>query len=234
MGSTAKNEPARENVPVTATVSTTANSACATVPADSLASGQKKNVPNSQILPMARYLIYKSCNSSSILASTWQVHLTGRHFNDRAVYTCDDGYQIVGLEQVICNSNGKWSGTQPSCKQGTSSSQSRYYCGTPTVIPHAKHNGSSEQVSQRLLKLHKIVTFKLCIFRCFTTWILNCPTNVTRATNVKVFKWPNVSSIMVRPDGLDPTSLVILLIVDHLKKYSMEKEPVTVPLTDVR
>ena len=86
-----------------------------------------------------------------------QVHLTGRHFNDRAVYTCDDGYQIVGLEQVICNSNGKWSGTQPSCKQGTSSSQSRYYCGTPTVIPHAKHNGSSEQVS----KLSKISDFQI-------------------------------------------------------------------------
>lgn len=75
-----------------------------------------------------------------------QVHLTGRHFNDRAVYTCDDGYQIVGLEQVICNSNGHWSGAQPSCKQGTSSAQSRYYCGAPTIIPHAKHNGSSEQM----------------------------------------------------------------------------------------
>ena len=40
-----------------------------------------------------------------------------RHFNDRAVYTCDDGYQIVGLEQVICNSDGHWSGAQPMCKQ---------------------------------------------------------------------------------------------------------------------
>ena len=79
-----------------------------------------------------------------------QVHLTGRHFNDRAAYTCDDGYQIVGLENVICNSNGHWSGAQPSCKQGTSSAQSRYYCGTPTIIQHAKHNGSSEQVSSTL------------------------------------------------------------------------------------
>ena len=88
----------------------------------------------------------------------------------------------------------------------------------------------------RLASLVKSVIFKLfpIICRCFTTWIPNCPTNVTRATSVKVFKWPNVSSIMARPDGLDPTSLVILLIVDHLKKYSMEKEPVTVPLTDVR
>ena len=55
-----------------------------------------------------------------------QVHLTGRHFNDRAVYTCDDGYQIVGLEQVICNSDGMWSGAQPSCKQGAVNSHSRY------------------------------------------------------------------------------------------------------------
>ena len=78
--------------------------------------------------------------------------MTGRHFNDRAVYTCDDGYQIVGLEQVICNSNGHWSGAQPSCKQGTSSAQSRYYCGSPPIIQHAKHNGSDEQVSMVYLK----------------------------------------------------------------------------------
>ena len=54
MESTAKSEPARESVPVTATVSMTANFACATVLADSLASGQKKNVPNFQILLMVR------------------------------------------------------------------------------------------------------------------------------------------------------------------------------------
>lgn len=75
-----------------------------------------------------------------------QVHLTGRHFNDRAVYTCDDGYQIVGLEQVICNSDGQWSGAQPSCKQASTNAQSRYYCGEPKHIPNAKHNGSKEQL----------------------------------------------------------------------------------------
>ena len=90
----------------------------------------------------------------------FQVHLTGRHFNDRAVYTCDDGYQIVGLEQVICNSNGQWSGAQPSCKQGTSSAQSRYYCGNPPVIQHAKHNGSDEQVSIRVTFNIKNHTFR--------------------------------------------------------------------------
>ena len=60
---------------------------------------------------------------------SFEVHETGlnldldsffynfRHFNDRAVYTCDEGYQIVGLDQVICNSDGHWSGAQPMCKQ---------------------------------------------------------------------------------------------------------------------
>ena len=78
-----------------------------------------------------------------------------RHFNDRAVYTCDDGYQIVGLEQVICNSDGAWSGSQPSCKQASSNAQSRYYCGEPTHIPNAKHNGSSEQVSETVTERMK-------------------------------------------------------------------------------
>ena len=63
------------------------------------------------------YLTWKFL--SAYFLSDFKVHLTGRHFNDRAVYTCDDGYQIVGLEQVICNSNGHWSGAQPSCKQVT-------------------------------------------------------------------------------------------------------------------
>ena len=70
-----------------------------------------------------------------------------RHFNDRAVYTCDDGYQIVGVDKVTCNSNGQWNGVQPSCKKATSSTQSRYYCGAPPEMPNAKHNGTKEQVS---------------------------------------------------------------------------------------
>ena len=78
------------------------------------------------------------------------MHLTGRHFNDRAVYTCDEGYAIVGLDQVLCNSNGQWSGEQPTCKQSNYNSQSRFYCGEPTMIPHAKHNGSKEQVCRTI------------------------------------------------------------------------------------
>ena len=78
------------------------------------------------------------------------------------MYTCDEGYQIVGLDQVICNSNGHWSGSQPSCKQGTSSAQSRYYCGNPPVIQHAKHNGSEEQVKiESIFFLKKLPKYSL-------------------------------------------------------------------------
>ena len=79
-----------------------------------------------------------------------QVHLTGRNFQvsgivtfltsiiivtvqDRAVYTCDGGYRLVGVEkvrvcliiimmviteiitQVVCQTSGQWSGAMPQC-----------------------------------------------------------------------------------------------------------------------
>ena len=28
-------------------------------------------------------------------------------FKDRAVYTCDEGYQIVGVEKVVCQTSGQ-------------------------------------------------------------------------------------------------------------------------------
>ena len=57
MGLMAKNELVREDVPVTATALMTENSACATVLADSLASGQKKNVLSCRIPRMDRYFV---------------------------------------------------------------------------------------------------------------------------------------------------------------------------------
>merc|ERR1719204_1056990 len=74
-----------------------------------------------------------------------QVHLTGRHFQDRAVYTCDEGYQIVGVEKVVCQTSGQWSGEQPTCKHSSGGAHSPYYCGRPPTIENASHNGSGEQ-----------------------------------------------------------------------------------------
>ena len=66
------------------------------------------------------------------------------------MYTCDNTFQIVGVDKVTCNSAGQWNGVQPTCKKATSSTQSRYYCGVPPEMPNAKHNGTKEQVSLSL------------------------------------------------------------------------------------
>ena len=46
-----------------------------------------------------------------------QVHLTGRQFQDRAVYTCNSGYKLVGQDAVVCQTSGQWSGAPPVCRQ---------------------------------------------------------------------------------------------------------------------
>jgi len=74
-----------------------------------------------------------------------QVHLSGRHFQDQAEYTCDKGYQRLGMEKVVCQTSGQWSGQQPVCKHSASGSHSPYYCGYPPTIENASHNGSAEQ-----------------------------------------------------------------------------------------
>ena len=43
------------------------------------------------------------------------VMLTGRLFADRAIYTCDEGYRLVGVEFRLCQADGSWSATEPSC-----------------------------------------------------------------------------------------------------------------------
>lgn len=43
------------------------------------------------------------------------VILTGRLFGDRAIYTCEEGYRLVGVEFRLCQADGSWSATEPSC-----------------------------------------------------------------------------------------------------------------------
>ncbi len=34
-----------------------------------------------------------------------------------ATYSCDTGYIVTGLSQRECESNGKWSGMEPTCER---------------------------------------------------------------------------------------------------------------------
>ena len=45
------------------------------------------------------------------------VMLTGRFFADRAIYTCDEGHRLVGVEFRLCQADGSWSATEPSCQK---------------------------------------------------------------------------------------------------------------------
>ena len=46
-----------------------------------------------------------------------QVTLRGLLFNDKANYTCELGYTLVGPKQRLCQADGTWSGSFPICKQ---------------------------------------------------------------------------------------------------------------------
>ncbi len=66
------------------------------------------------------------------------------------MYSCHEGFQLVGVEKTYCQASGRWSGSaevfkcrlfkeiilfsagiQPSCKEFDAQSVSPYYCGQP-------------------------------------------------------------------------------------------------------
>merc|ERR1719192_2077422 len=74
-----------------------------------------------------------------------QVTLQGRHFKDLATYSCDSGFQIVGVGRRSCQASGRWSGRTPSCRKSSGGAKSPFYCSAPPIIEHASHNASREQ-----------------------------------------------------------------------------------------
>ena len=46
-----------------------------------------------------------------------QVNISsGTTYNQVAIYSCDTGYNLVGSPSRICQANGMWSSTAPSCE----------------------------------------------------------------------------------------------------------------------
>ncbi|XP_061388329.1 sushi, von Willebrand factor type A, EGF and pentraxin domain-containing protein 1 [Musca vetustissima] len=70
--------------------------------------------------------------------SLGQVTLTGRHFGQRASYSCPHGYHVVGLQSRLCQADGNWAGAEPACKQNI-------YCLKPPKIEHARNSALPEQ-----------------------------------------------------------------------------------------
>ncbi|KAL0277452.1 UNVERIFIED_CONTAM: hypothetical protein PYX00_004721 [Menopon gallinae] len=86
------------------------------------------------------------------------VTLSGRMFGDKASYTCDHGFHLVGLKERVCQADGSWSGRAPSCKQNI-------YCTSPPVIAHARHNAQLEQTT---FDLDMSLTYQ-----CFNGYVTN-------------------------------------------------------------
>ncbi|XP_074036911.1 hig-anchoring scaffold protein isoform X1 [Leptinotarsa decemlineata] len=68
------------------------------------------------------------------------VTASGKLFGARAIYTCQHGYHVVGLQSRSCQADGQWAGGPPACKQNI-------YCLQPPTIDHARHNALSEQTT---------------------------------------------------------------------------------------
>ena len=45
------------------------------------------------------------------------VKVTGRYPGQKATYSCNEGYQLVGFATRSCSHSGKWSGKAPICKR---------------------------------------------------------------------------------------------------------------------
>jgi Sushi repeat (SCR repeat) len=68
------------------------------------------------------------------------VVMSGRTFGNRASYTCNHGFHVVGLQNRVCQAYGHWSGSEPACKQNI-------YCLSPPNIEHARHSALPEQAT---------------------------------------------------------------------------------------
>ena len=43
--------------------------------------------------------------------------LANIYCQDRATYSCDQGFTIVGVATVSCQASGRWSGSAPACRE---------------------------------------------------------------------------------------------------------------------
>ncbi len=70
---------------------------------------------NSQVLKVLLFCAAVMCEALPGIANG-QVELSGTFVSATATYTCDSGYILEGGSRRRCQNNGKWTGTEPSCR----------------------------------------------------------------------------------------------------------------------
>ncbi len=85
--------------------------------------------------------------------------------------------------------------TMMKCFQAANSAQSRYYCGEPTHIPNAKHNGSDEQVTLVFLPKKMTGILHFCSIWKWTYWwiLLVDKTSIWQTSELKKEKDDNTT-----------------------------------------
>ncbi|XP_066142350.1 sushi, von Willebrand factor type A, EGF and pentraxin domain-containing protein 1 [Euwallacea fornicatus] len=81
----------------------------------------------------------RECPEPEEIASG-SVTASGRLFGERATYSCEHGFHVVGLQSRTCQADGQWAGQAPACKQNI-------YCLSPPTIDHAKPNALPQQTT---------------------------------------------------------------------------------------
>ena len=56
------------------------------------------------------------CGALSNLTNGQVSHTAGTTFGQTATYSCNTGYNLVGDSTRMCQANGEWSGSEPTCQ----------------------------------------------------------------------------------------------------------------------
>ena len=57
-----------------------------------------------------------NCSTLSNQVNGQVSHTAGTAFGQTATYSCDTGYNLVGDSTRMCQANGIWSGSEPTCQ----------------------------------------------------------------------------------------------------------------------
>ncbi|KAL5008705.1 hypothetical protein ScPMuIL_014286 [Solemya velum] len=69
----------------------------------------------------------------------------------KAIYTCSDGFTLVGTAEVVCKPDGQWSDAEFVCQSGSSEGDSTVSCVNPTVPEHADFEPVSTTVGSKAI-----------------------------------------------------------------------------------
>jgi hypothetical protein len=65
------------------------------------------------------YFLERECLDPEPPAELGEVATDGKMFGSKATYICPDGFKVIGMEERVCQADGTWSGTPPSCQKNS-------------------------------------------------------------------------------------------------------------------